>query len=191
MLVHKRAALLCVTLKAGLISAQEAKAGAIECLLNIRCCAFNCDPLVRVVTVAATHFPFGHRMMMRQLELCANIQMTLKARFRRLSRIYDRASSTAGFDMQTPWPVTRLAAHVLGVFTFCLQSRVRGCSEIAHDLFVAGCAFFRADELRAWDAGRSENRSVGSAARKQNHCQRDGSSGTPQQTLAPSTDPSS
>jgi hypothetical protein len=65
MLVHKWAALLCVTLKASLVSAEERKPAAFECLLNIRCRAFNGDPLVRVVTVAATHFPFGHRMMMR------------------------------------------------------------------------------------------------------------------------------
>jgi hypothetical protein len=43
--------------------------------------------------------------------------------------------------VQTPGPVAGLAPHVLGVFTFCFQSRVGGCSEIAHDLFVAGRAF--------------------------------------------------
>jgi hypothetical protein len=81
--------------------------------------------------------------------------VALEAGFRRLARIDDGASPAASFDMQTPWAVTRFAPHVYGLlwnfaalcagFTyddpFCLQSRVSGCSEIAHDLFVAGRAF--------------------------------------------------
>ena len=62
----------------------------------------------------------------------------------------------AGFDVQTPRSVARLAAHVRDLlwsfaaafcaaltydYLFCLQSRVSGCSEIAHDLFVTGRAF--------------------------------------------------
>src|SRR5215211_2640697 len=54
----------------------------------------------------------------------------------------DRARSAASFDVQTPRTVARLATHVLCVFPFRLQSRVSGCSEIPHDLFVAGGAFF-------------------------------------------------
>jgi hypothetical protein len=75
---------------------------------------------VRVVTIAAAHFPFGHGMMMRQLELRANVQVTLKARFWRLSRIDNGAGSATGFNVQAPRPVARLAAHVFGVYTFCL-----------------------------------------------------------------------
>src|SRR6266478_9601977 len=157
MLVHKRAALLCVTLKAGFVWAEERKSAAFECLLNIRRRAFKGDPLVRVVTIIAAHFPFGHRMMMRQLKLRANIQVTLKASFGGLSWIDDRARSAPRFDMQTPGPMAGLAPHVLGVFAFCLQSRVRGCSKIANDLFVARGAFLRADKLRARNIGRREN----------------------------------
>ena len=65
MLVHKRSALLCVTLEASFVSTQETEAAAFECLLDVRGCAFKRDPLVWVVTVAATHFPFRYRMMMR------------------------------------------------------------------------------------------------------------------------------
>jgi hypothetical protein len=54
-----------------------------------------------------------------------------------------------------------------------------GCSEVAHNLFVARRAFLRADKLRARYTGRSENRSVGGAARKQNDGERDRSSRTP------------
>jgi len=68
---------------------------------------------------------------------------------------------------------------------------MRGRSKIANDLFVAGGAFFRADKLRARDAGRRENRSVGGTARKQNDGERDRSSGTPQQAFAPTVHPSS
>ena len=81
--------------------------------------------------------------------------MTLETGFRRLSWIYDGAGAPTRFDVQTPGPVARLAAHVGDLrwsfaalcaaltydYFFCLQSRVSGCSEIAHDLFVTGRAF--------------------------------------------------
>ena len=107
--------------------------------------------------------------------------------------------------MQTPGPVARLAAHVRDLLwsfaplragltydcLFCLQACMRSCSKIAHDLFVAGRAFLRANELRAGDTGRGENCSIRRAAGKQNHGQRDGSTRTPQQAFALTVDPSS
>jgi hypothetical protein len=197
-LIHKRAALLRVTLETRFVSAQERKAAGFELLLNVRLSAFDRDAFVYLMTIRAAHFAFRHRVMMRQCERCANFQVTLKTCFRRLPWIDDRTRPAPGFDVQTPRPVARLAAHVrdllwssaalcLSAFStaltydylFCLQSRVGGCSEIAHDLFVARCAFLRTHELRARDTGRSENRSAGGATGKQNHSQRDGSSRTP------------
>ena len=140
-LINKRPALLCVTLEAGFVSAQESKAAGSELLLNICRGALDRDPFVRFMAIAAAHLAFQHRMMMRQLKRCANFQVTLETSVRRLSRIDDRARSTASFDVQTPGPVARLAAHVLCVFPFRLQSSVSGCPEVAHDLFVAGRAF--------------------------------------------------
>ena len=140
-LVDKWAALLCVTLKAGFVSAQKSKAAGSELLLNICRGALGRDPFVRFMAIAAAHLAFKHRMMMRQLKRCANFQVTLETGVRPLSRIDDRARSTASFDVQTPGPVARLAAHVLCIFSFCLQSRVSGCPEVAHDLFVARRAF--------------------------------------------------
>jgi len=68
--------------------------------------------------------------------------VTLETSVRRFSRIDDRPSAAAGLNVQTPRPVARFAAHVFGIFSFCLQPRVSGCPEVAHDLFVAGRAFF-------------------------------------------------
>ena len=141
-LVNERAALRGVALEASLVSAQERKAAGFERLLNIGLCAFNSDPFVRLMTIGAAHFAFRHRMMVRQLECCANFQMTLKAGLRRLSRIDDCARSAAALYVQTPRPVTRLAAYVLCVFPLRLQSGVSGCAKIAHDLFVTCRAFF-------------------------------------------------
>jgi hypothetical protein len=140
-LINKRPALLCVTFETGFVSGQECKAAGSELLLNICRGALGCDPLVRLMAIAAAHLALQHRMMMRQLKRCANVQVTLETGVRRLSRIDDRASSAAGFDVQTPGPVAGLAAHVLCVFPFRLQSRVSGCPKVAHDLFVAGRAF--------------------------------------------------
>ena len=155
-LIDKRAALLRVTFEAGFVSAQESKAAGSELLLNICRGALGRDPFVRFMAIAAAHLAFKHRMMMRQWERCANFQVTLETGVRRLSRIDDRARSAASLDVQTPRSVARLATHVRGLlwsfaaafcaalsydYLFRLQSRVSGCSEIAHDLFVAGRAF--------------------------------------------------
>ncbi len=159
-LIHKWAALLRVTLEAGFVSAQECKAAGFELLLNIRRRAFDRDAFVHLMTIRAAHFAFQHRMMMRQCERCANFQVTLETGFWRLSWIDNRAGAAARLYMQTPWPVARFAAHVRDLlwssaafcltafsaaltydYLFCLQSRVSGCSEIAHDFFVAGRAF--------------------------------------------------
>jgi hypothetical protein len=140
-LINKWAALLRVTLEAGFVSAQKSKAAGSELLLNICRSAFGRDPFVRLMAIAAAHLAFKHRMMMRQLKRCANFQVTLETSVRRLSRIDDRARSAASFDVQTAGSVAGLAAHVLCVFPFRLQSRVSGCPEVPHDLFVAGRAF--------------------------------------------------
>src|SRR5881392_1498397 len=100
-LVHEWAALLCVTLEAGFVSAQESETASFKRLLNVRWRAFGRDAFVRFMTIAAAHFAFQHRMMMRQLECRANFQVTLETGFRRLSWIYDSASAAAGLDVQT------------------------------------------------------------------------------------------
>ena len=190
-LIDEGSALLRVTLEAGFIFAQERKPAGSERLLNICRRAFDGDAFVRLMTIAAAHLAFEHWMVMRQGKRCANFQVTLETRLRRFSRIDDRACSAASFDVQTPRPVARLAAHVLRVFTFCFESRVSGRSKIPRDLLVTCRAFFRADELRARDAGRSKNCSVRRAAGKQNYGQRDRSTGAPQQAFAPTVHPSS
>jgi hypothetical protein len=65
MLVHPWAALLCVTLKAGFVSAQESKAASFKSLLNVCGRALKRDAFVRLMTIAAAHLSFGYRMMMR------------------------------------------------------------------------------------------------------------------------------
>jgi hypothetical protein len=140
-LIDKRATLLCVTFEAGFVSVHESKPASFKPLLDVCRGAFCGDSFVRFMAIAAAHFAFRDRMVMGQRESCANFQVTLETGFRRLSWIDDRARSAAGLDMQTPRPVTRFAAHVLCVFPFRLQSRMSGCPEIAHDLFMAGCAF--------------------------------------------------
>src|SRR6476620_5550310 len=140
-LIDEWAPLLCVTFEAGFVSGQESKAAGSELLLNVCRSALGGDPFVRFMAIAAAHLALGHRMMVRQLKCRADFQVTLETSVRRLSRIDDRARSATSFDVQTPGPVTRLAPHVLCVFPFRLQSGVSGCTEVAHDLFVARRAF--------------------------------------------------
>ena len=192
-LIDERTALLRVTFETGFVSAQESKAAGFEGLLNVRRGPFDRDPFVHLVTVSAAHLALRHRMMMRQCECSANFQVALETCFRRLSWIDYRTGPASGFDVQTSGPVAGLATHIRSLFwsfaalgagltyddLFRLQSRVSSGSEIAHNLFVAGRAFLRADELCAGDAGRSENCSGSGAARKQNDGKRDRSSRTP------------
>ena len=81
-LVDKRAALLRVTLEAGLVFAQERKTAGFEFLLNICRRAFDRDAFVHFMTIGAAHFAFEHRMMMRQCERCANFEVTLETSLR-------------------------------------------------------------------------------------------------------------
>src|SRR5215471_7121421 len=117
--------------------------------------------------------------------------MTLETSFRRLTRIDDRVRRTAAFYVQTSRPVTRLTTNVLRVLVFCLQSRMRRSTKVAHDLFMAGFTFLRADEFRAGNAGRRKNSSVRRAARKQNHGHRDCCPHAPKDFLALTVGPSS
>ena len=129
MLIHKWTALLRVTLEAGLVSAQKREPAGFKPLLNICRSAFDRDAFMHFVTIGAAHFAFRHRMMMRQRESCANFQVTLKTSLRRLSWIDDGTGSASGFDVQTPRPVARFAAHVYGL----LRSFAALCTGLTHD----------------------------------------------------------
>ena len=129
-LIDKWPALLRVTLEAGFVSAQESKAAASELLLNICRGALGRDPFVWFMAIAAAHLALEHRMMMRQLERRANVQVTLETRVRRFSRVDDRAGFAAGLDVQTPRAVTRLATHVDGLL--CLFAAAF-CSALSYD----------------------------------------------------------
>ena len=81
-LIHKRAALLRVTLEARLVFAQERKAAGLEFLLNICWRPFDRDPFVHFVAIRAAHLAFEHWVMMTQRECRADFQVTLKASLR-------------------------------------------------------------------------------------------------------------
>src|SRR5678815_259871 len=86
-LIHKWAALLCVTLEAGFVSSHKRKATSSQLLLDVCRRALGRDPFVRFMAIAATHLAFKHRMVVRQLKRCANVQVTLETGVRRFSRI--------------------------------------------------------------------------------------------------------
>ncbi len=70
-----------VALEARFVLAQESKTAAFERLLHISSAAFDRHSDVRVVTIGAAHFAFQHRMVVRQLETCPHLEMTLEACF--------------------------------------------------------------------------------------------------------------
>ena len=75
-------------------------------------------------------------MGVRQVELCANLQMALEAGFRRFARIDDRTGSTASRDVLASGAVAGFATDVLGVLALGLQPGVGGSREVTCDRFV-------------------------------------------------------
>jgi len=131
---------------------------------------------MRIMTIGTTYLAFQYWMMVRQLELCAHFQVTLKTGLRRFARIDDRLGRSAALDMQTPRSMTRFATNVLRVVSLRLQTSVRCSGESTGDRFVTGRARLGTDELRPGNAGRGENGTVRFevATRKQD----DGESGS-------------
>lgn len=138
---NKRAALRGVTLEARVILAEQSHASSFEALWKIRAASLDRVALVRVVAIGATHFPFQHRMVMRQLKRGAHFRVALEASGRRFSRIDDCAFLAAALDVQAAGAVTRFATNVLGVVSLSFQARVSGRPEITRDRFMAGGAF--------------------------------------------------
>jgi hypothetical protein len=150
-LIHKRAALLRVTLEAGFVWAQESKPASLKRLLNVCWRTFNRYPLVRLVTIGAAHLAFRYRMMMRQLECRANFQVTLKTRVRRLAGINDRVRRAAALYVQTPRPVTRfdeyaqkqkvVTTHFFGFFLITISEFTdTSARRLPHDIASAICS---------------------------------------------------
>ena len=101
---HERPALRGVTLETGFVSAEKSEATAFERLLRIGSTAFDGLALVRVMTITAAHLAFEHRMVMRQLELRAHIQVTLKTSFRRRSGLTIVCAAPPLFTCRLPGP---------------------------------------------------------------------------------------
>ena len=116
--------------------------------------------LVRVVTVRATYLAFEHRMMVRQVELSALVQMTLKAGFRRFARVDDGVARTTRLIVNAAGTVAGLAAGVLGVVPRRLQPGVSGGFEIARDGFVALRTGLRTDEFGAGNVRRRHHSAI-------------------------------
>lgn len=95
-----------VTLEACFVLTEQADAAALERLRKIRSAPFDRVSLVRVVAIGTTHFPFQHRMVMRQIEFRPYFQVTLETGGRRFLRINNRARSAAALDVQTSRSMT-------------------------------------------------------------------------------------
>ena len=115
MLENKRSTLGSMALQAGLVSRQESEPAATNRLLKIGAAAFDRIPLVRVVAIDAAHLVFEHRMMMWQLELRPDLQVTLETGVGRFQRVNDVAAAATGLDVFAAGSVTRLASHRLCV----------------------------------------------------------------------------
>ena len=155
----KRSALRSMALQAGVVVTEKSRAPTLHALHQIRAAALDRVALVRVMAIGATDLAFEHRMMVRQQKRRAHLSVTLETGFGGFARIDDEnVAATAGFHVQTARAVAGFAAHVFCVGAFGLEAGMRCRAEIARDCFVAGRAFFGADEFGAGNARRRHDR---------------------------------
>ena len=157
-LIDKRPELHRVTLAAGLVFRKQRSPSGLHHWT-----------LVRVVAAPATDLAFEHRVMVRQTELPALVQMALKAGFRRFARVDDGVARPARLIVNAAGTVAGLATRVLGVVSRRLQPHVRGGFEIARNRFVALRTGLRTDELGAGDVRRRHDSAVDRGA-GDSHC---------------------
>lgn len=98
-LEYKRTPLRSVALKAGFVLAQQGHAATLERLWKVCSAPFDRISLVRVMAVGTTHSSLEHRMVMRQFEFRAHLQMALETGGRGFLRINNRARSAAALDV--------------------------------------------------------------------------------------------
>lgn len=79
MFENERPALRSVALEAGVVLAQQGRATTFDGLRGVRAAADYGVPLVRIMAIGATHSAFEDGVMMRQLKLGADFQVTLEA----------------------------------------------------------------------------------------------------------------
>jgi hypothetical protein len=158
--INKRPALRGVTLKANIVLAQKRQPATQDMLSHAWAPTFHGAALVDFVTIRTAHLPFQNRVVMRELKLRANVQVTLEACLRRAPGIHDQICRAAALRMQTSGAVARFASGVGRVRARRLQAGMCRRAEIAHDLFVAIRALVCADKSGARDMWRSCDRAV-------------------------------
>ena len=77
---------------------------------------------MRVMTIAATDFPFQHLMMIGKIELAALVEVALETGFGRFARVDDRMIGAARFIVPTARAVTGFTTHVDCVVAFGHQA---------------------------------------------------------------------
>lgn len=112
---------------------------------------------VRIMALHAIHFPFTNRMVLREIELGMNFEMTGEARLRFSLRVHDEFSAPAACrDMLAAGPMARFAAgaadwHHGGLY---VNARVRTGRECPGIVSMAIDAAFVADKCRSFDLRR-------------------------------------
>ena len=120
---------------------------------------------VGIMAIHTIHETFINRMMLRQIEFGLNVKMALEARLGLFAGVNDESSRAAIPDMFAAGPVAGFATalpwhgRVLNV-----QPRVRAGGKFADNFHMAIRACLVADEMRAWNLKRHDDRGrMGSA----------------------------
>ena len=118
---------------------------------------------VRVVALTAIHFPFGNWMMLRQMELCVDIEVALITGLRIFAGINNEffAAGSADGDVFACRAVAGFASALACHSAFFqMEPGVRACWKCARDVTVAIRAHLVPDERGALDHGRGNHGSL-------------------------------
>lgn len=135
-LEHERPPLRRVALEASFVFAQQGRAAALERLRTIGSASLDRVSLVRVMTIRAAHFSFQDRVVMRQFECRAHLQVTLETSFGRFAGVNNGVEAAAALDVKTARPVARFTTHILGILSGGLEAGVSSGRKVARDLLV-------------------------------------------------------
>jgi len=158
---YKRSPLFDVALETDVVSAHDIGCAA----------AFEDRPLVRVVAIRAIDSAFRHRVVIRQIELGADLQVALEACLGIFAGVDYRVRPATGTYVQAARAMTGLAPHIFSILAFGHEPRVVRGLEILGDVSVAIFAGLRSHESRPGHAGRHHERLAQRAARDHNNAE--------------------
>lgn len=121
-------------------------------------CRFKNVAAMRIVAIHTVYMAFDDGVMVRQMQLCFDVQMAGEAGFRLFTRVDDESCRAARFRMSAAGTMTGFAAGKLGGgFAGNTKPRMGTAPKFPNDVSVAFRAGLVANEMRAGNGQRHDH----------------------------------